>query len=164
MDERDTDSPSDEGCTCHLEEIPGANAVEAKVCMLSQDNTEVIVGALEEKGELNMESLQSLAKEKKPVTLQMLIQKIAEESVHHIEEVNGEEAACATAFLMEEVVNATTTDLSGDIEHDDHEVETKVLPGGNLKTTKKRIKGTVKEAVRGLKSTISLTKLLSVDP
>ncbi len=120
--------------------------------------------ALEEKGELNMESLQSLAKEKKPVTLHMLIQKIAEESVHHIEEMNGEEAACATAFLMEEVVNATTTDLSGDIEHDDHEVETKVLPGGSVKTTKKRIKGTVKEAVRGLKSTISLTKLLSVDP
>ena len=29
---------------------------------------------------------------------------------------------------------------------------------------KKRIKGTVKEAIRGLKSSISVSKLLSVDP
>ena len=81
-----------------------------------------------------------------------------------MDEGHGEAAARATAALLEEVSNATTTDLSGDIEKDDHEIEVKTLPGGNVKTTKKRIKGTVKEAVRSLKSTISLSKLLSVDP
>jgi len=99
-----------------------------------------------------------------PSKIKPLITTLAEESVYFMEEVHGESAARATAALLEEVVNATTTDLSGNIEQDDHEIEIKTLPGGNTKTTKKRIKGTVKEAVRGLRSTISLSKLLSVDP
>ncbi len=122
------------------------------------------MATLMDEGEINIPKAKELASKKRPTEFHMLLSEVAVESINHVEEINGNNAARAAVAVMEEIVRATTTDLSGDIEHDDHEVETKQLPGGNVKTTKKRIKGTVKEAVRGLKSTISLTKLLSVDP
>lgn len=130
----------------------------------SQDRTEQIAATLAEIGEVNVGGIKQLAQQPDPSGITLLVNTIAEEVVNFMEDMHGEAAARATAALLEEVSNTTTTDLSGDIERDDHEIEVKTLPGGSTKTTKKRIKGTVKEAVRGLKSTISLSKLLSVDP
>ena len=91
---------------------------------------------------------------------------IVEESIYSLEEVYNEAVALAAAAEMEHVLetaNATTV-ISPHIEQDDHEEESRKQPDGSIKTVKKRIKGTVKEAIRGLKSSISVSKLLSVDP
>ena len=130
----------------------------------SRARTEEIAALLAEVGEIDVSNLKNVASNQDSSGITLLINSIAEEAVNFMEEGFGEPAAIATAALLEEVANATTTDFSGNIEKDDHEIEVKTLPGGSVKTTKKRIKGTVKEAVRGLKSTISLSKLLSVDP
>lgn len=153
-----------EGTVCCLNEEAYSAAASAVEGGPSQDKIEEIAMTLHSQGDINVAALKKVAQEKDKLV--SLMKDIVEESIYSLEEVYNEAVALAAAAEMEHVLetaNATTV-ISPHIEQDDHEEESRKQPDGSIKTVKKRIKGTVKEAIRGLKSSISVSKLLSVDP
>ena len=70
---------------------------------------------------------------------------------------------------MEEVLRAvvpddTSVQVHHDLEVDDYAITRKIHADGSTKETKKKLRGTMKEVIRSLKTSVPLTKLMHADP
>ena len=78
---------------------------------------------------------------------------------------NGEVAAEALFDLAVELCNEVTSEqvVHADIGVDDTVITRRTLPDGTIRETRRPLKGTIKEMVRGLRTSIPIFKLLQAD-
>ena len=110
---------------CCLNEVAYSGTVTAVSGGPSWDRIEEIAATLQEQGQLDVSSLKIISKEKEKLV--PLLKDVLEDAVYSLEEVYSEAVALAAAAELEHVlesVNATTV-ISPNIEHDDHEEESR---------------------------------------
>ena len=66
--------------------------------------------------------------------------------------------------LLAVVPDDPSVQVHHDLEADDYVITWKIHAGGSAKETKKKLRGTMKEVIRRLKSWVLLTKLMYADP
>jgi len=93
---------------------------------------------------------------------------ILEEGLEMCAEVHGaqgETAAEALFDLAVELCNEITSEhvVSADIGVDDAVITRRTMPDGTVRETRRPLKGTIKEMVRGLRTSIPIFKLLQAD-
>ena len=125
---------------------------------------EEIAASLEEAG-IDPAAI-TLLSEAEPKEAAVLLHDLVLEGGRTCEALQDHASALAYADAIDEVINAVTPSVQvhHDLEADDYAITRRVAADGSARETKKKLRGTMKEVIRGLKTTVSLTKLMHADP
>ena len=125
---------------------------------------EEIAASLEEAG-IDPAAI-TLLSEVEPKEAAVLLRDLVVEGGRTCEALQDHASALAYADAIDEVINAVTPSVQvhHDLEADDYAITRRVAADGSSRETKKKLRGTMKEVIRGLKTTVPLTKLMHADP